>query len=104
MKNGSIGTRELSAWLVAPGVCWIQAREPKHARRLAQRRDARLVARGVAGGFLRTFEIQKGLTWAAKLIARYVADEAPTNERFLSLKSRRTRRNPAADSREVRHV
>jgi len=74
-----IGTRELSAWQTAPGICWIQTRSPEFARKLARRADARLVAFGVAGGFLRTFIFRHSLTWARGLIARYTANETRTN-------------------------
>lgn len=71
MKIETVGTRELSAWLVAPGVTWVQTRSPQFARKLSQRSDSRLVAQGVAGGYLRIFEFRRGLAWAGRLIARY---------------------------------
>ena len=79
MKTETIGDRELSAWLVAPGVTWIQTRSPQFARKLSQRSDSRLVAHGVAGGYLRTFEFQRGLAWARRLIARYTKNGTATN-------------------------
>jgi len=79
---GTNGDRYLSAWLVAPGVCWIQTRSPFYARKLEQRADSRLVARGVAGGFLRTFEFHHGLAWAGRLIARYTKNGTPPNAAF----------------------
>ena len=86
MNAETIGTRELSAWPVAPGVTWVQTRSPQFARKLSQRSDSRLVVRGVAGGYLRTFEFQHGLAWARRLIARYTTtDETPTNARKTSL-------------------
>lgn len=85
-----IGDRSLCAWLVVPGACWIQTRDPKHARRLAQRGDTRLVARGVAGGFLRTFEVKRGLSWARRFIVRHASNDVATKEVFSSLKSRRS--------------
>lgn len=84
MKIETIGNHELSAWLVAPSATWIQTRSSQFARKLSQRSDGRLVARGVAGGYLRTFEFQRGLAWARKLIARYTRNDEPTNERFSS--------------------
>jgi hypothetical protein len=81
MNTATIGTRELSAWLVAPGVTWVQTRAPHFARKLSQRGDSRLVARGVAGGYLRTFEFPHGLSWAQRLIARYTPNETATNAR-----------------------
>jgi hypothetical protein len=82
MSAATIGTRELSAWQVASDVTWVQTRSPQFARKLSQRRDSSLVARGVAGGYLRTFEFQHGLAWAGRLIARYQTKrETPTNAR-----------------------
>ncbi len=81
MKTDTIGNRWLSAWLVAPGVCWIQTRSPQFARKLSQRSDSRLVASGVAGGYLRTFEFNHGLSWAGRLIARYTKNGTATNAR-----------------------
>jgi hypothetical protein len=85
MKTETIGDRALSAWQVAPGVTWIQTRSPQFTRKLSQRRDSRLVARGVAGGYLRTFEFQRGLAWAGRLIARYQTKcETLTNARKIA--------------------
>lgn len=82
MKAETIGCRELSAWQVAPGITWIQTRSPQFARKLSQRSDSRLIALGVAGGYLRTFSFHHGLAWARRLIARYQAkSETPTNAR-----------------------
>jgi len=82
MNPACIGSLDLAAWQVAPGVCWVQTRDPKHARRLAQRSDSGLVARGVAGGYLRTFEFRHGLAWAGRLIARYTGNGTTTNAGF----------------------
>ena len=79
MKTVAIGCHELSAWLVAPGVTLVQSRSPQFARKLSQRSDSRLVARGVAGGYLRIFEFQHGLAWAGRLIARYTKNKTATN-------------------------
>jgi len=79
MNPTTLGNRELSAWQTAPGVTWIQTRSPKFARKLSQRSDARIVARGVAGGYLRIYEFTHGLAWAGRLIARYTRNNPPTN-------------------------
>ena len=76
-----IGTAEISAWQTAPGVTWIQTRSPEYARKLARRSDARLVAVGVNGGFLRTFVFRHSLKWARTLLARYTAGVTVTNAR-----------------------
>ena len=76
--NMVIGDRDLCAWRPEVGVWWVQTRNPDHARRLAQRRDGRLVARGVAGGFLRIFEFAKPAVWGARLLARYTIGETTT--------------------------
>ncbi len=77
--NEAIGGRELCAWQPERGVVWVQTREPRHARRLGQRSDGRLVARGVAGGYLKTFEFRRSLAWAQRLMKRYMAGEAATS-------------------------
>jgi len=78
--NTAVGSAELCAWQPVRGVVWVQTRNPKHARRMAQRGDSRLVARGAAGGYLKTFEFQRSLTWAMRLMKRYMADETATND------------------------
>jgi len=83
-RDGTIGDSRLSAWAVAPGVCWVQTRSPVYAKKLAKRRDSRLVVRGVTGGFLRTFEFQHSMAWAKRLLAHYVQAGEPPNEPFLS--------------------
>ena len=80
--NTAIGDRDLCAWQPVRGVWWVQTRNPNHARRLAQRKDGRLVARGVAGGFLRTFEFAGRADWGAELLARYTAAEKATGGAF----------------------
>lgn len=49
--NEVIGSGVLGAWQPVRGVTWVQTRSPQFARKLSQRRDSRLVARGVAGGY-----------------------------------------------------
>jgi len=94
-----IGTRELSAWQTAPGVTWIQTRSPEYARKLARRSDARLVAVGIDGGFMRTFCFRHSLTWARKLVTRYTQNGGCTNARKTAPAS-----PAAADSPEVRRT
>src|SRR6516162_6660426 len=79
--NEAIGGPGLCAWQPERGVVWVQTRDPRHGRRLGQRSDGRLVARGVAGGYLRTFEFRRSLGWAERLLKRYMAAETATNER-----------------------
>lgn len=77
--NVPIGNRELCAWQPWPGVTWVQTRSPIYSRRLAQRKDGRLVLWSVAGGYLRIYEFKRGLGWAQRLIARYIGIKTPTN-------------------------
>ena len=77
--NTAVGDRDLCAWQPVKGVVWVQTRHPEHARQLARRRDGRLVAYGVAGGFLKTFEFARPLSWAVGLMSRYMANEKVTN-------------------------
>lgn len=70
--NTPIGDRWLSAWQPVPTVVWVQTRNPKLALKLSKRSDSRLVARGVSGGYLRTFEFtNKSIAWAKRLLTRY---------------------------------
>ena len=77
--NTTIGDRDLCAWQPVQGVVWVQTRNPKHARRMEQRSDSKLVAWGVAGGYLKTFEFARSITWAINLMARYTAAQKATN-------------------------
>lgn len=79
--NTVIGHSELCAWQPTTGITWVQTRSPQFARKLSQRSDSRLIVRGVAGGYLRTFEFLNSLAWARRLIARYTADEMLPNKR-----------------------
>lgn len=76
-------------WPVAAGVWWIQTREPRLARKLSRRSDTRLVSVGVAGGFLRIFEMQRSPSFVRRLTARYKA----ANERFRELEAHDNARN-----------
>jgi hypothetical protein len=80
--NTAVGDRDLCAWQPVRGIVWVQTHHPQHARRLAKRQDSRLVARGVTGGYLRTFEFARSLTWAIQLMARYTVVETTANEAF----------------------
>jgi len=77
--NTAIGNPNLCAWQPMPGITWVQSRSALFARKLAQQGDSRLVMRGVAGGFLRTFEFRHRLAWAFRLINRYTRNLEATN-------------------------
>jgi precorrin-2 methylase len=81
--NTIIGNGALCAWQPVPGITWVQTRSAIHARRLAQRSDSLLVVVGVAGGYLRTFELRRSLAWAERLIARHIAAEMSANARMI---------------------
>ena len=70
----------MCAWQPARGMVWVQTRNPNHARRMAKRRDGGLVAYGVGGGYLKTFEFRRNLAWAVRLMNRYTAAEVTANE------------------------
>jgi hypothetical protein len=80
--NTDIGTPELSAWQPVPGITWVQCRAAEHANRLAKRSDSGLVVRGMAGGFLKTYEFRHSLAWAERLIRRYTRQNHAANERL----------------------
>ena len=84
----TIGDWTLRAWQTGPGVVWVQTTDPKHARRLSQRRDSRLVGEGVAGGYLRIFSFRHRMAWAKRLIDRYTRNEKATNARVPGQKGR----------------
>ena len=50
-----------------------------HTRRMAKRIDGKLVAWGMAGGYLKTFEFQQSMAWAIRLLNRYTAAETTAN-------------------------
>jgi len=77
--NTTVGDRDLCAWQPVRGVIWVQTRNPNHARRLAKRSDGRLVAYGVTGGYLKTFEFRRSLAWAVRLMNRYISAEVTAN-------------------------
>jgi hypothetical protein len=79
--NSVIGTDQLCAWQPVTHITWVQTRSPQFARKLLQRQDARLVMRGVVGGYLRTFEFWHGLAWAQRLVGRYTRNRKATNAR-----------------------
>jgi hypothetical protein len=59
------------AWKMWPGVIWVQVHDPRIAKLLLRRKDCRVVAKGIEGRYLRTFEFNgKELAWAEKLIRR----------------------------------
>jgi hypothetical protein len=88
----TLGNPVISAWQVAPGACWLQTSSARHARRLSQRSDTRIVGKGVAGGFLRIFEVNQPLAWAKRFIARHETNEEPTNGAVLVQESPTSRR------------
>ena len=90
--NDTVGGDIISAWLVKPGVCWIQTNSARHARRLSQRSDTRMVGNGVVGGFLRIFEAQHSLSWAKRFIRSHEKNEEPTNGAVLVQESPTSRR------------
>ena len=92
MIGDTIGNSVISAWLVAPGVCWIQTSSARHARRLSQRSDTRVVVIGAGGGYLRTFEVSRPLAWAKRFINSHETDQEPTNGAVLFQESPTARR------------
>ena len=86
---------ELVCWSYAPGICRFQAASAKIARKLSQRRGARLVMWSVQGPYMRVFE-ERIEPWRARdLVKRYLT---PTNGAFLSPISSPAHRKSAAVS------
>lgn len=75
-KDGHPYRSSLSSWVIGSGISWIQTTEAQFARKLAKRSDTRLVAVGVAGGFLRIFAMRRSPAFMRRLIARYEAANA----------------------------
>ena len=92
-RSKAMGVAPISAWPVESGVWWIQTNDPAFARKLAKRSDTRLIAFGVAGGFLRIFEMPRSPAFIRRLIARYMA----ANARFRDSGARDKARNGAAE-------
>ena len=46
---------------------------------MTKRSDGKLVAWGVAGGYLKTFEFQQSMAWSIRLLNRYTAAETTAN-------------------------
>ena len=98
--NTAVGDQDLCAWQPVHGVVWVQTRNPNHARRLAKRGDGRLVAYGVAGGYLKTFEFRQCLAWAVNLMNRYTAAEVTANEALGCANCLRTNRKTGKETEE----
>ena len=77
--NTGVGDQDLCAWQLLRGIVWFQSRNPNHARRMAKRSDGRLVAYGVASGYMKTFEFRRSLAWAVRLMNRYTAAKVTAN-------------------------
>ena len=96
--NTTVVGRDLCAWQPVRGPVWVQTRNPGPAQRLAKRTDGRWVVRGGAGGYLRTFEFRKSVTWAMRLMTRYTATETGTNEPLICAAGRRANLSVATGS------
>ena len=96
-QNGALGRHaatdgpeaELVWWRYGRGVCRFQTSSPEIARKLSQRRGARLVAWSVRGGYLRIFQEQIEPWRARRLLKRYLT---PTKGAFCSLEPPPARR------------
>jgi hypothetical protein len=76
---------DLMWWRYAPGICRFQTTRPDLARKLGQRRNARLVMWSFHGPYLRVFEERIEPWRASKLVNRYLR---ATNGAFLGRISR----------------
>jgi len=97
--NTSVGNHDLCAWQPVRGITWVQTRNPNHARRMAQRSDSHVVVTGLWGGYLKTFEFRKPLSWAVRLIERYEANDKAANAARKLAICPRTSRKPAGGMR-----
>ena len=90
--NAAVGDRASCAWQPVHGIWWVQTRKPEYAKQLGRHPDGRLVAWGVAGGFLRTFEFAKSTRWMIRLLARYTQNETCANDQVSLAICPRTKR------------
>ena len=90
---------ELCTWQYAPGVCRFQTTEPRFARKLAKRRNARLVAWSVTPRYLRIFE-EPIAPWRARdLVTRYMhANEAFSDPTAVPIPAKSASKVPVAAS------
>ena len=56
---------DISFWPVDDKHCWIQTKLPRLSKILSEYNGSKLVAWGVAGGYLRTYEVKLSLTGCA---------------------------------------
>jgi len=77
------GPPELCTWSYAPGTCRFHTTDPKIARKLSDRRNCKLVAWSVAGGYLRVFQETMSFGRAKRVVTRYLMR---SNERFFDSK------------------
>ncbi|MCC6356992.1 MAG: hypothetical protein IT577_24150 [Verrucomicrobiae bacterium] len=91
------GGELLHAWPVCakPQAWWIQVHSPRLAKYLGRRKDCRRVAVGVAGGYLRTYEIARTRPFVVRLIRRMLRGE-DANEGSGRSNWPETRRTPVA--------
>ena len=82
------GPPQLCTWRYAPGICRFQTTVPQLARKLSQRRNAKLVLWSVAGDYLRVFQEKIPVWRARQLVMRFLM---PTNETFSYAKPRLNR-------------
>lgn len=85
--NHVVGSTELCAWQPRSGIVWVQTRSPEYARLLAKQKGSRQVGVGVAGGYLRIFELRHSLKWARNLVARYARRQMSANSGIKVLKA-----------------
>jgi hypothetical protein len=97
----TFGAPELRTWRVGGGVCRFQTRRPDLAKKLSQRRGARLVAWSVHGGYLRVFEEAIEPWRARELVRRFLK---ATNGAFFDLKRPLSRRKRLGVPKTARRV
>ena len=92
----TFGTEELCTWhdWREPGICMIQTRSPKFARKLSQRSDTSPAGpEWVSGDYLRIFSIRMEAWQARRLVTQYLTNAIevpflrPTNGGFRPLES-----------------
>lgn len=101
-NNGNHSRADLTCWPYAPGICRFQTSSPGIAKKLSQRRGARLVAWSVHGGYLRIFE-ERIEPWRARnLVKRYLKETNGAFSSHISSPSRRKSKG-VSTQREASH-
>jgi hypothetical protein len=72
------GPPELCAWKVAPGIFWLQTKDPQYARKLDKREDTRRIAITGVNHYRRTYEMPGSWRKVKGIVDRYIMSAGDT--------------------------